>query len=101
MSNKSLRSRRPARRRPRDLAAVIRRLFASAHEEGRQVMPTTEFLLAASVAGLTPADLALAIEVEILRFSALTGYWLKEGADPGFQTVFAEVAVRIMRREAA
>lgn len=69
------------------LRTRILSLFAAAHAEGRATMRAEEFLLAASVAGLSERDVRDALTNEIIR-RGMTGFWIKEAADPGALMIF-------------
>lgn len=68
-------------------AKRIRGLFETAHNEGRAVLGHEEFLLLASLAKLTARDIQNAIADDLLR-KGMTGYWIREAADPGAVLVF-------------
>ncbi len=68
----------------------LRALFAAARAEGREVLGAEEFLMLASLAGITKRQLGDALADDILR-RGLTGYWLTKAADPGALAVMRAV----------
>lgn len=71
----------------RTLRTKIVQLFEKAHAEGRATMGHTEFLLAASVARISEKEVRAALTNEIIR-KGMTGFWIKEAADPGALLIF-------------
>ena len=61
-------------------------------------MGHTEFALAASIAKLTERDVRTALTEEIVR-KGMTGFWMKEAADPGALLVFSRALSNVHSEE--
>lgn len=78
------------------MSRKLRSIFAMATVEGREVMGAEEFLLAASIAGMTRLELGDALADGVLR-SGITGYWLAKAADPGAMSVMRAALAEAVR----